>query len=75
MALESQAANVPCVLSNNVPTDVNMGLAHYLSIEDLDEWVDFFSSPAHASNCLDPRIFQLTPKKYAEKIGQAYECS
>lgn len=75
VALESQAANVPCVLSNNVPADVNMGLAHYLSIEDLDAWVDFFSSPALAGNCLDPRIFQLTPNQYAEKIGQAYECS
>lgn len=75
VALESQAANVPCVLSNNVPADVNMGLAHYLSVEELDAWVEFFSSPSHASNCLDPRIFQLTPNKYAEKIGQAYECS
>lgn len=75
VALESQAANVPCVLSNNVPADVNMGLAHYLSIDNIEAWVDFFTSPPNTNDCLDNRIFQLTPNKYAEKIGQAYECS
>lgn len=75
VALESQAANVPCVLSNKVPADVNMGLAHYLSIDNIEAWVDFFTSPPTTTDCLDNRIFQLTPNKYAEKIGQAYECS
>jgi len=75
VALESQAANVPCVLSNNVPVDVNMGLAYYLPIDSVDAWVEFFTSPKSTKSKLNSRIFQLEPHKFAEKIGQAYECA
>lgn len=54
-ALEAQAAGVPCILSNGVPkeADIGLGLCKYLSLEQcIDDWVQAINtvSSMHAPN-------------------------
>lgn len=58
--LEAQANGIPCVVSQNVPTDVFLtDLITVLSLDNQDAWVDKICAAS-----------RLQPERYGEKIAQ-----
>lgn len=56
--IEAQAAGLPCLVSTNVPREVNCGLCEFLGIseKDVDIWIDRIKR-------FDPKKFRLDQKK------------
>ena len=73
VALESQAAGIPCVASTGVPEDVNMGLCKYVSLKDKERWLDAIMEQAVSNQLPDrEKLKNLDIQKWIEEIARLY---
>ncbi len=71
--LEAQASNIQCLVSTNVPKDVDLGLCNYFSINTKDKWINFITTNKSAEKLLKKENLDIVDRKsYASKIVKAY---
>ena len=74
VALESQAAGVPCLMSNNISTDSDIGAGYFLPHNDCKQWADTIVRGVQIdSNRLADNLNKKSIPVYAEKIRKIYE--
>lgn len=74
VALESQAAGVPCLMSHNISTDANVGAGFFLPHDDLEKWSDaIINGVAVDTKRLTENLQTINTQAYAEKIRNIYE--
>lgn len=73
-ALESQAAGIPCLMSDNVPKDANVGAGFFLPHDDLEKWAAaIIDGVAVDPKRLTGNLQRITTQTYADKIRNIYE--
>ena len=74
VALESQAAGVPCLMSDNVPKDADIGGSFFLPYDDLEKWVNMIIKGVEVDTTrLSNNLQMITTRAYADKIRNIYE--
>lgn len=73
-ALESQAAGVPCLMSNHVPKEVNIGAGFFLPHDDLEKWAEAIIDGVEVDTTrLANNLQTISTQAYTEKIKALYE--
>lgn len=73
-ALESQAASVPCLMSENVPKEADIGAGFFLPHDNLEKWsATIIGGVEVDSKRLSDNLQMITTRAYAEKIRNIYE--
>lgn len=73
-ALESQAASVPCLMSENVPKDADVGAGFFLPHDNLEKWAAAIITGVDVdTKRLSDNLQMITTQVYAEKIRNIYE--
>lgn len=74
VALESQAAGIPCLMSDNISTDSDVGAGFFLPHDDLEKWADAVVNGVTVDAVqLAQNLQTISVKKYTEKIEKIYE--
>lgn len=74
VALESQAAGVPCLMSDNISNDSDVGAALFLPHNDLDEWAAAIRNGVEVdTNQLAHNLQKITVQTYIDRIRHIYE--
>lgn len=74
VALESQAAGVPCLMSENVPREADVGAGFFLPHDDLEKWSAAILNGVEVdTKRLTDKLMSITTQTYAEKIRNIYE--
>ena len=74
VALESQAAGIPCLASDNVPKDVDMGAVFFLPHNELNKWADIIVRGVEVdAEKMTDNLQKISTQAYAEKIRNIYE--
>lgn len=73
VAMEAQAAEIPCLLSRGVPKDVDFGLVKYIE-EDAEKWADAIWENRMKQTTLNIKLQDYDIKKYSSQIGDYYNC-
>ena len=73
-ALESQAAGVPCLVSDHLAKDVDIGAAFFLSHNDVEKWADTIIHGVQVDSMrLNDNLHKISSQAYAGKIRNIYE--
>lgn len=73
-ALESQAAGVPCLMSDNVPKDADIGAGFFLPHDDLKKWSTAIIDGVNVeAKRLSDNLQIITTQAYVDKIRNIYE--
>jgi len=73
VALESQAAGVPCLMSDHISDDANIGAGFFLPYNDVDAWYRIItkgSRPDHEK--LSRNLQKVSNEVYLEKVHTLY---
>lgn len=74
VALESQAAGVPCLMSDNISRDSDVGAGFFLSHDDLSGWAETVMNGVKIDgNRLGHNLQNISAQAYAEKLRRIYE--
>lgn len=74
VALESQAAGVPCLMSANISKDSDVGAGFFLPHDDLKEWAAAIIEGVEVNTKrLAENLQTITKQAYADKIRNIYE--
>ena len=75
VALEAQSARVPCILSDHVSEDANIGLAYYAKYDDIEEWKTTVRKAYNDKNNADTRgvnTDMIEINGWCDRIGATY---
>ena len=73
-ALESQAAGVPCLMSDNVPKDADIGAGFFLPHNNLEKWSSTIISGVNIdAKSLSQNLQMITTQVYVNRIRNIYE--
>lgn len=73
-ALESQAAGVPCLMSDNVPKDADVGAGFFLPYNDLEKWANLIINGVEVDTSpLSNNLQKINTQTYVNKIKNIYE--
>lgn len=74
VALESQAAGIPCLMSNNISKDSDVGAGFFLPYNDLEKWAEFIINGVNIDEeHLKSNLQTISTQAYADKIRCIYE--
>lgn len=74
VALESQAAGIPCLMSDHVPKDSNVGAGLFLPHNNLEKWATTIINGVEVdTKRLSDNLRTISTMAYAAKIRSAYE--
>lgn len=74
VALESQAAGVPCLMSDNIANDSDVGAALFLPHNDLDKWAAAICGGVEVdADQLTHNLQKISVQAYVDKIRHIYE--
>ena len=74
VALESQAAGVPCLMSDNISKDSDVGAGFFLPHDDLEKWAAAIINGVEVdTKQLGENLQKITVQAYADKIRSIYE--
>ena len=74
VALESQAAGVPCLMSDNISRDSDVGAGFFLPHDNLQKWADLIINGVEVDKKrLEQNLKTISTRAYAEKIRTFYE--
>lgn len=74
VALESQAAGVPCLMSDNISRDSDVGAGFFLPHNDLRKWADTIVGGVEVdTKRLANNLQTISTQAYTEKIRTVYE--
>lgn len=74
VALEAQAAGVPCLMSRNISKDSDIGAGFFLPYNDLEKWANMIINGTDVDvNRLANNLQMITTQVYADKIRSIYE--
>ena len=74
VALESQAAGVPCLMSRNISKDSDVGAGFFLPHDDLEKWATTITNGVEVDTTrLSNNLQKITTRAYADKIRSIYE--
>ena len=74
VALESQAAGVPCLMSDNISTDSDVGAGFFFPHDDLEKWADAVVNGVTVDAAqLAQNLQTISVKTYTERIETIYE--
>lgn len=74
VALESQAAGVPCLMSDNISKDSDVGAGFFLPHNDLEKWAAATINGVEVdTQRLTENLKRITTQAYADKIRNIYE--
>ena len=74
VALESQAAGVPCLMSDNISKDSDVGAGFFLPHNDLEKWANTITNGVEVDKKrLSDNLQMITTQAYADKIRNIYE--
>ena len=74
VALESQAAGVPCLMSDNISRDSDVGAGFFLPHDNLQKWADLIINGVEVDKKrLEQNLQTISTRAYAEKIRTFYE--
>ena len=74
VALESQAAGVACLMSDNISRDSDVGAGFFIPHDDLEKWADTIISGVKVNKEQLTRNLQtISTRAYADKIRNIYE--
>lgn len=73
-ALESQAAGIPCLMSDHISTESDMGAGYFLPYNDLEKWATAIINGVNVdAQKLAHNLQTISTHAYADKIRQVYE--
>src|SRR5699024_6135231 len=77
VAVEAQAAGIPCLLSTEITeeVDLGMGIVKFLALEDIDRWVETIIESTELTRVSEKRrLDKLVEKKFTnEESGKLYK--
>ena len=74
VALESQAAGVPCLMSDNISKDSDVGAGFFLPHDNLEKWANAIINGVEVdTKRLSDNLQMITIQAYADKIRDIYE--
>lgn len=74
VALESQAAGIPCLMSDNISEDSNVGAGFFLPHDDLEKWAQtIVDGVAIDQKRLADNLQTISTQAYADKIRRIYD--
>ena len=74
VALESQAAGVPCLMSDNISKDADVGAGFFLPYDDLEKWASAIIGGVEVDTTrLSDNLQKITTQAYIDKIRNIYE--
>ena len=74
VALESQAAGVPCLMSDNISKDSDVGAGFFIPHDDLEKWANAIINGVEVdAKRLSDNLQKITTQAYADKIRNIYE--
>ena len=74
VSLESQAAGVPCLMSDNVPKDADIGAGFFLPHDNVEKWAEAIIGGVEVdTKRLESNLQRISTQAYAEKIRNIYE--
>lgn len=74
VALESQVAGVPCLMSDKISKDSDVGAGFFLPRDDLGKWSDtIINGVGVDTKRLTENLQTITTRAYADKIRNIYE--
>lgn len=74
VALESQAAGVPCLMSDTISRDSDVGAGFFLPYNNLAEWASVITDGVSIDmNRLHHNLQTISTQAYADKIRNIYE--
>ena len=74
VALESQAAGVPCLMSDNISKDSDVGAGFFLPHDDLEKWAAAITKGVGLdTKRLSDNLRKISTQAYADKIKNIYE--
>lgn len=74
VALESQAAGIPCLMSNFISKDSDVGAGFFLPYNDLEKWAEFIINGVNIDEeHLKSNLQTISTQAYADKIRRIYE--
>ena len=74
VALESQAAGVPCLMSDNISKDSDVGAGFFLPHDDLEKWTAAIINGVEVdTKRLSDNLQTISTQAYADKIRNIYE--
>lgn len=73
VALEAQAAGVECLLSANITTEADLGLAEYLEHNNITAWAEYISAPKSKVKIISQDKLKLVSEEgFSERIASFY---
>ena len=73
-ALESQAAGVPCLMSDNISNDSDVGAALFLPHDDLEKWAAAICNGVEVdANQLAHNLQKISVQTYIDRIRHIYK--
>ena len=74
VALESQAAGVPCLMSDTISTDSDVGAGFFLPYNDLEKWADTIIRGVQIdAEILEESLQEVSTQAYVDKIRNIYK--
>lgn len=74
VALESQAAGVPCLMSDNISKNADIGAGCFLPHDSLEKWATAIYNGVVADSArLSHNLQRITSQAYADRIRNIYE--
>ena len=74
VALESQAAGIPCLMSDNISTDSDVGAGFFLPHDNLEKWAAAIIGGMEWNSArLKDNLQTISTQAYADKIRNIYE--
>ena len=73
-AVESQCSDIPCIASDVVCDDVDIGLLYRVNLKDIDSWINAISSLSNKKLVLsEERMNKMKPNIYSKNIDKIYD--
>lgn len=74
VALESQSAGVPCLMSDNISKDSDVGAGFFVPHNDLEKWTNMILNGVNVDmERLTHNLHKISTQAYADKIRNIYE--
>lgn len=73
VALESQVAGIPCLISDRVPRDADLGMARFIEHDHIDEWIQCIRMGQEGLALNNDKAARISEKEYGKIILTAYQ--
>lgn len=74
VALEAQMAHVPCLMSDRIGIDADMGMSYFLAHNSVEDWVECILRVSSSYMMLnEDKVDRITESGYAQRIRSIYD--